>query len=102
MRHVDLRPEDVRAVRKLSRAHAPQEIEILVDAAVAIWAFRPRGRHGPTMLADLLVRLRVDVRPAFLDQELAELIELLEIIARVQLRVPFEAEPSHVVLDGID
>ena len=64
MRHVDLGAEHVRAVRELARPHPPQQIEILLDRAIAIRAVRARHRDGAAALADLLLALRVDVRLA--------------------------------------
>ena len=70
-----------------------------------------RSRYGlfvpgvvtvPRLLADLLLVLRIDVRLALLHQQLGELVQLLEVVARVELRVPLEAEPAHVVLDRLD
>src|SRR5437879_815922 len=54
------------------------------------------------MLADLIRREVVDVCLAFLDQLDRPLIELAEIIRRVEKPVPMEAEPLDVFLDRLD
>src|SRR4029077_18660213 len=38
-RQVDLEPKHVRAVRKLARFHAPEEVQVLGDAAIAVDAW---------------------------------------------------------------
>ena len=61
-----------------------------------------RRRHGAAIRADLLLGLRVDVRLPSLHEVLGELVQLLEVVARVELLVPLEAEPLDVALDGLD
>ena len=97
-----LRAQHVRAVGELTRLHAAQQVEILVDRTIAIRAVGARRRHRAALLADLLVGLRIDVGLALLHQQLAEVVQLLEVVARVQLVVPLEAEPLDVVLDRLD
>ena len=69
---------------------------------IAVRAVRARRRDRAAVLADLLLALRIDVRLAPRHERLAELVQLLEIVARVQLVVPLEAEPADVVLDRLD
>ena len=55
------------------------------------------------VLADLLGRQRVDVRLAVLDELDGELVEALEVVRGVVLAAaPVEAQPAHVLLDGVD
>ena len=71
-----------------------------------------RSRHGlvapglgerAAVLADLLGRQVVDVGLAGLDQLDGPLVELLEVVGgEVQVLAPVEAEPAHVLLDGVD
>ena len=42
-RHVDLRPQDVRAIRELAGPHPAEEIQVLLDAAIAIGRVRCRA-----------------------------------------------------------
>jgi hypothetical protein len=46
-RHVDLRAQHARAVRELAGAHAAEQIEVLLDAAVAERAVRPGSVSVP-------------------------------------------------------
>ena len=59
-----LQPQHVRAVGELARAHPPQQIEILGDAAVAIRARRAGLGQRAARRAHLVGRLAVDVREA--------------------------------------
>ncbi len=93
---------DVRAVREFTCPHAPQQVEILLDRAIAVAAVRPRRCHGSARGPDLRVGLRIDVGAPLLHQQLAELVEPLEVVACVKLLVPLEAEPADVVLERLD
>ena len=101
--HVDLGTEHARAVRKLARAHAAEQVEVLLDAAVAERAVGPRLGQGAAGETHLLLRLVVDIGLAGADQVLGPRIELLEIVGGViEVLAPIEAEPAHVALDGVD
>ena len=102
MGHVDLGPEHMRAVGKLARLHPAQDVAILLHGAIAEPARRPRRSDGAAMLADRGFGFAVDVRLTRVDQPHRDLVERLEIVARVELVVPLEAEPLDVPLDGID
>ena len=54
------------------------------------------------MLADFLGAQVVDVRLAVFDQFDRPLVELVEIIRGIVEAVPFEAQPPHVALNGVD
>ena len=102
-RHVDLRAQHVGAVGELAGAHAAEQIEILVDAAVAVRRVLARLGQRAAILADLVGRQRIDVGDALADQALGELIELLVVVRRVVFAVvPVEPQPPHVVLDRVD
>src|SRR5690606_12918583 len=101
-RHVDLRTQHVRAVRKLPRAHAAEQVQVLLDAAVAVRTRPARLRDRATLLADLFLGLAVDVRLALADQRLRDLVELLEVVGRVvEMLAPVPAEPLHVPDDRL-
>ena len=93
VRQVDLRAQHVRAVGELARLHAAQQVEVLVGRAVAIRARHAGRRHRAAVVPDLLFGLRIDVRLPALHEVLGDLVELLEVVARVELVVPLEAEP---------
>ena len=98
-----LRAQGARAVGKLAGAHPAEQIEILLDGAIAIGRFLSGLRgQAAAHLGDLLGRQIVDKRLALLDELLGPLIKLIEILRGVVHAVPLEAEPAHVVLNGVD
>ncbi len=101
--HVDLRPEHPGAVRKLARAHALEQVEALLDRAVAPGAVRARLGEGAAVLADLVGGEVVDVGLAGLDQVDGPVVELVEVVGGVvEMLAPVEAEPADVLLDRVD
>jgi hypothetical protein len=92
----------VRPVGELAGAHAPEEVEVLVAAALPIGALQAGfGQRAPAG-ADGLLALRVDVRQAALDEGGGQPVQLLEVVARVAQLVPPVPEPGDVVLDRLD
>src|SRR6185436_2656692 len=84
--HVDLRAQRPGSVGELPRPHAAEQVEILVDRAVAERRRAAGLGQRAAVLADLLTREIVDV-------SFASLNELLG---------PLEAEPADVTRDGVD
>ena len=101
-RHVDLRPQHVRPVRKLSRAHAGKQIEALLDRPVAVRAVAARLGQRAAMSPDFLPGEAVDVGLVAPDELDGERVEPLEVIGREQQLIPLKAEPRDVFLDGVD
>ncbi len=102
-RHVDLRPQHVRAVGELSRFHPFEKIEILLDRPIAIRAVLPRLSERAAVLADLIGGEAAHIGLTLPDELQRPLVELLEIIGGVVLPVvPAEAEPADIFLDRID
>ena len=102
-RHVDLGAQHARAVRKFAGAHAAEQVEVFLDAAVAERAvgagLGQRAARGPHLFLGLVVHIGL----AGADQMLGPCVELLEIVRRVvEVLAPIEAEPAHVALDGVD
>ena len=100
-RHVDLRAQDMRAVRELARAHPGEEIDVLLGRSIAVRAVPPRFGQRAAVLPHLVGRQTVDVRQTAFDQRHGELIQAFEIIRRVQLFRPLESEPPDVLFDRI-
>ena len=101
-RHVDPGAQHVRAVGELAGAHAPEQVEVLVDAAAPVRRVDAGLGQRATMSADLVGRVRVHVGQPAPDQVLGVLIEPLVVVRRVVLAVvPVEAEPADVLLDGV-
>ena len=82
-RHVDLGAQHARAVRKLAGAHAAEQVEVLLDAAVAERAVLAGLGQRAAVDAHLVLALVVDIGLAGADQVLGPGVELLEIIGRV-------------------
>ena len=102
-RHVDLGAQRARAVGELAGAHALEQVEVLLDGAVAVRAFLAGLGQRAAVLADLLGGQVADVRLARLDQLHGPVVELVEVVGGVEEAVvPVEAEPAHVLLDGVD
>src|SRR5450759_4031430 len=100
--HVDLRAQGAGAVRKLAAAHPPEKVHSLGNLAVAPRAVAARLRKRAAIRAHVVGREVADVGLARADQRLAEVIELPEIIRRVEEPVlPVEPEPVDVLLDRI-
>jgi hypothetical protein len=101
--HVDLRPEHPGAVRKLAGAHALEQVEVLLDRAVAPRAVLAGRGEGAAVLADLVGGEVVDVGLAGLDEMDRPLVELVEVVGGVvEMLAPVEAEPADVFLDRVD
>ena len=102
VRHVDLGAQHLGAVGELAGAHAAEQVEILLDAAVAVGTVLARRRHRAAALADLVEGLVVDVSQAFLYQKFSPLVKLFEIVGSIVLLGPVEAQPVDVLLYGVD
>ena len=63
-RHVDPRAQHVRAVRELARPHAREQIEVLLDARLAVRTVGARLGQRAADSPDLLGGEAVDVRHA--------------------------------------
>ena len=101
--HVDLRPQRARAVGELAGPHALEQVEVLLDRAVAVGAVLARLGQRAAVLADLVGGQVADVGLAGLDQLHGPLVELLEVVGGVEQPVfPVEAEPADVLHDRVD
>jgi hypothetical protein len=98
--HVDLRAQGARAVRELARAHAPEQVQVLLDAAPAVRRVAARFGQRAAVRAHLVGAEVADERVALPDQLLRRQVEHVEVVGRVAQAVPVEAQPAHVVLDG--
>ena len=102
-RHVDLGAQHAGAVLELAGAHAAEQIEVLLDRAVAERRVLARLGQRAAVLAHLGRRLVVDIGLAGADQVLGPVVQPLEIVRGVvEVLAPVEAEPAHVALDGVD
>ena len=103
MGHVDLGPQRLGAVGELALAHPLEQVEVLLDRAVAVGAVLARLGQRAAVLADLVAGQVADVRLALLDQLDRPLVHLLEVVGGVEEPVvPVGAEPADVLDDRID
>ena len=100
--HVDLGAQRACTVGELAGAHAAEQIEVLLDAAVAIRRIAARFGQRAAVFAHLLGGEVADEGVALADQLLAGQVQDLEVVGGVAQVVPVEAEPAHVVLDRAD
>ena len=101
MRHVDLGPEHFFSLRVFPRFHFPEQFQVLFRGAVPPGAGRAGLVHGAAVQADLFLSLVIHIGQAAFDQVFGPLVELVEVVRRVQLLVPLESQPPDVFLDGI-
>ena len=92
----------MRAVGELARAHAPQEVEVLGDAAIAVRAVDAGLGQRAAGRAHFLGRLAVDVGQALLDEPFREPVQVVVVVGRVvAVPAPVVAQPSHRVGDRV-
>ena len=102
-RHVDLRTQHARAVGKLARAHAAEQVEVLLDRAIAVGRILPRFGQRAALAAHPVGRRVIDIGLALADQILGPFVQPLEIVRRVvEVFAPVKAQPVHVALDRVD
>ena len=100
--HVDLGAEGSRAIGKFARAHAPEQVEILFDTAIAERGFPACFMQRAAIGTHVICIEVADEGIALADQFLGGEIEHLEIIGSVTEFRPLVAEPAYIVLDGAD
>ena len=100
--HVDLRAQHARALLELAVLHALEQIEVLLDAAVAPGAVHAGLGQRAAVLAHLLGRLVVDIGQSAAYHILCDLIQAgEEVRGEVQLG-PLIAQPLDVPFDAFD
>jgi len=113
-RHVDLRAQNVCAVRELAILHALEEVQVLFDAAFTKRRVGPRYRERAATVAHLFCALALDIGMAATDQVFGELDHPVKVVGgkiQVALRVrrafadrvfPGIAKPAYRIDDRID
>ena len=82
--HVDFCAKRVRSVFKLTVFHAAEKLQIFLNAAVSVGAFRARLGQRSAVLRHFLLRKVADERFAVLYKLLSEFIAFVKIIAAVE------------------
>ena len=102
MRHIDLRAEHLLAVGISALFHLTEQLQVLLDAPVAVRTVHARLVHGAAVCGDFLLGFVIHIGETALDKLLGPLVELVEVVRCVALLLPLEAEPLDVFLDGIN
>jgi len=100
--HVDLRPQDARSVRELAGLHAPEQVEVLLDAAAAVGALRALLAEAAPLGRDGLGVGVVHVGESLADQVLGPGVQLAEVVGGVQQPRRVETQPFDVGDDRFD
>ncbi len=99
---VDLGAQRHGAVRELAGAHAPEEVEALLQRPVAVGAARGRVDVA-AHLAHLVGAELADIGETFLDEIDGALVHDLEIIGGIEKPVtPVETEPVYILFYRLD
>ncbi|MNN07532.1 hypothetical protein D3C81_1203590 [compost metagenome] len=100
--HVDFGAQHLLPVLEFAGAHPFEQVEVLLDRAVAVGAVFTRLGQRPAQLADLVGAEIIHVGFALFDQQHRAFVHLLKIIRRKMQFFPIEAQPFDVFLDRID
>ena len=100
--HVNLGAEHHGAFFNLARVHLPEKLQVLLDGAVAVGAFRARLGGRAFLGGNLFGSLLVHVGFAFLDEADGEVPQLLEVVRSIVFVPPLVSQPADVFLDGLD
>ncbi len=101
--HVDAGAQHRRALVELVVAHVGEQRQVLFHRTVPVRAVAARGGEVAAHFRDPLRRLGVHIGQTLADQGHRQVVELVEIVAGEAHRAgPLEAEPFHVLLDGVD
>ncbi|CCX42310.1 uncharacterized protein BN454_00172 [Clostridium sp. CAG:1024] len=100
--HVDLRTKRARAVLKLAVLHPLEQVEVLLDGAVAIRAVLTGLGQRAAVFAHLVFREVVHIGEPLLDELDGKLVAPIKVGGTEAELIPMEAQPFDVVLDRID
>src|SRR5215472_1862491 len=101
-REIDLQAQHMRAIGELTLLHASKQIEVLLDASVAIWARLTRLGQRPAQLTELVGSRAIDVGQTCFDEVPGELVKPVEVVRSVvKVLTPIETQPSDRLFDGV-
>jgi len=101
--HVDLGTQDPGAFVELAGPHASEQVQVLGDGTVPVWAVPAGLRQCAAIRANLLRGQVVHVRLAHLDQLLGVGIQLIKIVGCIVLAVaPVKPQPVDAIPHGLD
>ena len=100
--HVNLCSQYLLTIGKLAVLHAGKEIQILLNAAVSIWAFLACLSQGATHAADFLSSGIVYIGLAVFNELYSKFVQLLKVVGSIEHPlIPAKAQPFYILLDGI-
>jgi len=79
-RHVDLGTQDMLTIAKLAGIHAAEQIQIFLDAAIAVGTVLARLGQRASVFANLFSTEAVYIRDALFDQLYCGLVQAVEIV----------------------
>src|SRR5215470_3283898 len=101
-REIDLQAQHVRAIGEFALLHASKQIEVFLDASVAIRARLTRLGQRPAQLTEFVGSRAIDVGQTCFDEVPGELVEPVEIVRSVvKVLAPIETQPSDRLFDGV-
>ena len=101
--HVYLCAQSVAAVRKFAVLHALEQLEVLLDGAVAVGAVLARLGQSSAVFAHLVGAEIADVSLTLADELYGEFVAFVKIVgAVIDPAVRLGAEPAQILLDGAD
>ena len=102
MSHVDLGAQNQCAWLALAAVHELEQLQVLLNGAVAIGAVCTWACGGSLLLGNHLGTLLINVCASLLDEPYSKVPELLEVVAGIVDVSPLETEPLNIVLDALD
>ena len=101
--HINLGPQHMGAVGKLSGAHPAEQVQVFRRRALAVRAFPAGFGQGAAIVADFLGGKAVHIGFAGLNQLFGKGVQGVEVVGGVvKMRPPVEAQPAHILLNGLD
>ena len=100
--HIDSGPKGSLPLGKLAGFHALEELQVFFYRTIAERAVLSGFIEGPPVLPDLFRIEITNVGITLTNQLDRPLMKLTEVITGVMKAIPFESEPTNVILNGID
>ena len=100
--HVDTGTQHPAAFGMLTGGHLPEQAQVLGGFPIPVGALDAWLSEAPAPSRDGFRVLVVDIGQASLDQVFRPCVELFEVVRGKANLVRFEAQPPHVVDDGLD
>ena len=83
-RHINLGPQRASAIKKFTRPHTLEQIQILLGRTVAVWTILARFGQSATILSNFVCAQVANIRFALFDQLYSILVKLLKVIRGIE------------------